>query len=129
MPGIWKARSGPEAQAKRSTIAALVHVISHYQRELVRGQVVLNIGWDLDLLPAFPDGYFNWVYLDTSHQYEQTARELELFRTRVKTTGIIAGDDWYVSPAHLHHRVFKAINEFIEKWPYLLAYADERDLQ
>jgi hypothetical protein len=113
----------------RSTIAALVNIIGHYQRELISGQVVLNIGWDLDLLPAFPDGYFDWVYLDTSHQYEQTAKELELLRTKVKATGIISGDDWYASPADPHHGVFKAVNEFIEKSPYILAYADEHDLQ
>jgi len=55
---------------------------------------VLWIDDDLVALTRMPDEHLDWAYLDTTHQYDQTATELQLLKQKVKPGGIIAGDDW-----------------------------------
>ena len=120
----WKWGNG-----NRSTVDALVGVIHAFRDELVSGQVVLHIGGDLDILPTFPDAYFDWVYVDTSHTYEHTLAELRILKEKVKTEGIIAGDDWRSDPSHKHHGVCKAVAEFAAQSDYQIVYANATDLQ
>jgi hypothetical protein len=117
------------ADGNRSTIDALVGVLRSYATELTCGRAVLHVDYDLDLLPTFPDHFFDWVYLDSSHDYEHSAKELELLATKVKAGGVIAGDDWQTDPAHVHHGVCRAVREFIAREPYDLMYANDLDKQ
>jgi SAM-dependent methyltransferase len=57
-------------------------------------KVVTHVGDDCKTLETFPDAYFDWVYLDTSHTYDDTLRELEVLARKVKPHGFISGDDW-----------------------------------
>jgi SAM-dependent methyltransferase len=84
-----------------------------------------HIGDDLEILPRFPDRYFDWVYLDTSHQYEHTIKELEILRTKVKPTGLITGDDWYPDPTHELNGVYRAVNEFCDRNGCEVVWLDE----
>ena len=68
----------------------------------------------------FPDDFFDWVYLDTTHEYGHTRDELEILRTKVKPSGVIAGDDWHEDPAHLHHGVCRAVREFCDRYGWEL---------
>ncbi len=116
-------------KGSRSTIEAVTGILRAFEDELVRGRVVLNVADDLEILPTFPAGYFDWVYLDTSHRYEQTRKELHALRSKMRATGIIAGDDWRPDPSHMHHGVCQAVREFVEQEPYEIIYANDRDLQ
>ena len=113
----------------RSTIGALQGVLGEFSRELVSGQVVLHVGDDLEVIPTFPDRYFDWVYIDSVHAYEHTRRELELLDAKMKPGGIIAGDDWIEDPDHPHHGVTRAVLEFVARTPYEVVYASTDDLQ
>jgi hypothetical protein len=113
----------------RSTIQALIGILKDFEVQLAREQVVLNIAFDQDFLVTLPDAYFDWVYLDTTHEYEQTKLELQLFQRKVKPSGIIAGDDWRPDPAHPHHGVYKAVQELIAEGKYEILYADSQNLQ
>ncbi len=62
-------------------------------------KVVTHVGDDCAILESFPDDYFDWVYLDTSHTYEDTFKELEVLSRKVKPDGFISGDDW-LDPDH-----------------------------
>ena len=53
---------------------------------------------------------------ETTEKERETIERDDNEERCAQRTGIIAGDDWYVSPAHLHYGVFKAVNEFIEEW-------------
>ena len=114
------------AKGNKSIIDAVVGILRDCEDELVSGQVELNVGDDLELLPSFPDDYFDWVYLDSTHGYEQTRAELEILKRKVKDSGVIAGDDWHSEPEHRHHGVFRAVTEFVEKEPYEITHLDER---
>lgn len=60
-------------------------------------RVILHQGYSLDLLPLFPDGYFDWVYLDGDHMYETVMRELAIADRKVRIGGRILGHD-YIKP-------------------------------
>jgi hypothetical protein len=70
---------------------------------------------DLDFLASLEDNHLDWVYIDSTHQYEHTRKELNRV---IKADGIISGHNWRPDPNHRHHGVFKAVNEFCkaENW-------------
>lgn len=43
-----------------------------FTRELLDGLRPAHIGFDLEVMKGLADGSFDWVYLDSSHQYEHT---------------------------------------------------------
>lgn len=117
------------AYGNQSTIDALVGILHTYAAELISGRAILHVGDDLEVLRTFPDRYFDWVYLDTSHDYDHSVEELGLLKLKVKAGGVIAGDDWQSDPAHVHHGVCRAVREFIAREPYELLYANDTDKQ
>lgn len=108
-----------------STIDALCDVLKRFKKEIEERKIVVHVQDDLKALKEFQDNYFDWVYLDSSHHYEHTVAELELLRFKVKPEGIISGDDWRSDSSHIHHGVYKAVNEFMVKYDYKLIYADD----
>jgi hypothetical protein len=104
--------------------------LTSFEDELVSQRVVLNIGDDLEVLSTFPDHYFDWLYLDTTHSYEQTKKELDLLKIKVKIDGLILGNDWKPGdPNGQHYGLFQAIQEFLLNEPYELIYGNENDCQ
>jgi hypothetical protein len=114
---------------ERSTIGALKGVLDRFEDDLVSGRVVLHIGDDLELLPSFPDAYFDWVYVDSIHVYEHAIRELGLLSRKVRPGGVIAGDDWIEDTSHPHHGVARAVRKFVGSGRGELVYANADDLQ
>jgi predicted O-methyltransferase YrrM len=60
----------------------------------------------------------DWVYLDTTHRYEDTLRELNAIDRVLKADGVILGDDWWPSSSGVHYGVFKAVHDFIKNNDY-----------
>jgi cephalosporin hydroxylase len=52
----------------------------------------LGLG-SLDSSCKFPDQYFNFVFIDSSHTYEQTKAEVRLWHRKVLPNCILAGHD------------------------------------
>lgn len=117
------------ATTNQSTNKALRNILYWFQKDLAQRKIILNIGFDEDVLGTLPDHYFDWVYLDTSHSYDHTKRELELLHRKVKPDGIILGDDWFTEPGHKFFGQYRAIQEFIEEKGYRMIYASDDDHQ
>lgn len=83
------------------------------------------VGDDRELLMKYPDNYFDWVYIDSSHEYKHTWEELEILQHKVKDSGFICGHDWISDPNNLHYGVFKAVNEFCEQKGYKVVFTDD----
>lgn len=66
----------------------------------------------LDASCKYPDNYFNFVFLDSSHRYEQTKAEILLWQRKVIDGGILAGHD-YNNVLGQGKEVFTAVNEMI----------------
>lgn len=63
----------------------------------------------VSFLQHFPDNYFNFIYIDTSHQYEHTKIELNLSLKKIKKGGIISGHDYN---KYRFDGVVRAVDEF-----------------
>ena len=99
-------------------------VQSRFMAQIESGQVVINRGVSYDELGKFPDAYLDWVYLDTSHAYEDTVKELEVSRLKVKAGGLIAGHDYTTGNIRkgLRYGVIQAVNEFCLKYDWEMIY-------
>ena len=117
------------ARGNQSTVDALLKVLRTFKKEIEDGRILVHVGDDVQILATFPEQYLDWVYIDSSHTYEQTKDELQILTSKVKNNGIIAGDDWQPEPSHMHHGVYKAVNEFIGSEEYRLIYSDRDNRQ
>ncbi len=117
------------ATTNQSTTTALRNIIHWFRKELARGDVVIHIGFAARVLADFPDNYFDWVYLDTSHSYEDTLEELKVLGSKVKENGIILGDDWFSAPGHKFYGQYRAINEFVSGSDYRIVASSDADHQ
>lgn len=84
---------------------------------------ILNKGTEIvavrnSIEDAFENGkvtenYFDWVYLDASHDYESTVNQLEICRKIVKKNGLITGDDY---DQKNWPGVVRSVDEFAERY-------------
>ena len=113
----------------KSTVSAARKVLKNFQKEIEKGQIIVHIEDDLQVLKSFPDGYLDWVYLDSSHTYAHTLKELDLLKHKLNENGIICGDDWHSNVDHRHYGVAKAVKEFAAKNKYVIQYTGTEDFQ
>ena len=100
----------------------LEQIHKRFSDQISCGAIEINKGLSTDRLPEFPDGYFDWVYIDTDHSYATTRNELRLAAKKIKPGGYIAGHDFTSgNPTKaLSYGVIEACNEFCvnEGWEY-----------
>jgi predicted O-methyltransferase YrrM len=58
----------------------------------------------------FKDNYFDFVFIDASHDYANVKSDIETWMPKVKPGGILGGDDYHDS----WKGVFKAVDEKIK---------------
>lgn len=66
--------------------------------------------YSFNFLKSQEDELFDFIYIDTSHKYEDTKSELELSWQKTKKGGIISGHDYN---ADFFPGVVKALDEFL----------------
>ena len=108
-------------------------VKKRFENEINLGRIVIIRGNSEKVLKKFDDNYFDWVYIDTTHSYLQTIKELKLCRLKVKENGIIAGHDYSKGNINrgLPYGVVLAVNEFCIKldWEFIyLTHETHRNL-
>lgn len=116
-----------------SGIIKMNFVKNRFQNEINSGTVVIKRGFSEIELEKVENGYFDWVYIDTTHSYNQTLKELELCRLKVKDNGIIAGHDYCQGNINraLPYGVVQAVNQFCMKnnWEFIfLTHETDRKL-
>jgi predicted O-methyltransferase YrrM len=72
----------------------LATVTNRFTKQIETGAVEIVRGFSTEALSSFPDGYFDFIYLDTTHAYDLTAQELELSSRKCSVGGLIAGHDF-----------------------------------
>ena len=109
---------------KLKTKDAFEHAQRTVRRLDRRRAATFHIADDLECLGHFPDRYFDWVYLDTSHEYAHTKKELAILQRKIKQGGVIVGDDWQPNPSHLHHGLCRAVMEWCQSQDWQLIHVD-----
>ncbi len=97
-------------RSKMDVFQMLVGRMKKWDKENV-ATIVIDFG--CDFLQDMPDKYFDWIYLDTTHMYQDTLNELEIMHKKIKDNGYLAGHDWRDNPKHIHRGIKKAINEWL----------------
>lgn len=101
---------------------AFTSVLERFSNVIEDGNVEINRGLSTKVLSSFEDGYFDWVYIDTSHSYDTTRRELLYAASKCKIDGRICGHDFTAgnSITPVPYGVIEACNEFCVQrgWRY-----------
>lgn len=69
-------------------------VVDRFAAEISRGVVQIHRLTSQDAASLFRDDYFDWVYIDGNHLYEFVRRDLQMYYPKVKSSGLLAGDDY-----------------------------------
>lgn len=84
-----------------------VHHIAHQSTiknvqkyEKMKKDITVNIfrGKTRNILPLLPSEYFDFIYVDGSHYYDEISFDLKEALRLVKSAGVICGDDLEVLP-------------------------------
>lgn len=104
-----------------------------FNAEIAQGMIEINHGLSVDVLATFDDKYFDFLYIDTVHDYETTKEELRLCSSKVKDQGMIAGHDFSLGQWNQRVRfgVVEAVHEFCVEhdWEFIyLTHEVDRQL-
>lgn len=110
------------AKGKLSTASALKAATLRAENMGESAEIVLNSShkW----LATMPPYALDWAYIDSSHGYDGTFKEIDALLTVLKPDGIILGDDCQINPLHRHHGVFRAIRDHAAKGALEVIYMD-----
>ena len=114
------------AKGDRSTAAALSRILRAFGPEIESGQVEPRVEFSTDFLEGAEDATFDWVYIDTTHTYEQTAAEIGLARRKVKPGGYVIGDDCHTHADAKNASVFRALKDAAKAGEVEIVLAGER---
>ncbi len=69
-------------------------VVAKFRSQIEEGRVVIHRNKSQFAHDQFEDRYFDWIYVDGSHNYKSVRRDLDLYYPKVKKYGFITGDDY-----------------------------------
>ena len=109
------------------------YVKKRFENDINLKRISVIRGKSEEELEKFDNNFFDWIYIDTTHSYLQTIKELNICRLKVKNNGIIAGHDYSKGNINkgLPYGVVLAVNEFCLKynWEFLyLTHETHRNL-
>ncbi len=110
-PMRWYGGAGAKSQADMDTIHN--DVVARFKD---RPTVVLHRQLSVEASADFPNGFFDWIYIDGDHSYEAVLDDLRAWTPKVKKNGFVAGDDygWHDEAGRLS--VKQAADEFIAEF-------------
>ena len=108
------------AKPENSAVRAFINILQVYADEIERGTVHVVAEFSVPFLLSLPGAHLDWIYLDASHTYEDTAAELHASMRVVRKGGYIIGDDYDPDPSSKQHGVFLAVNEIVKDNGFVL---------
>lgn len=68
----------------------------------------------VDAAPLFSDQFFDWVYIDGSHDYESVKADLAAWAPKIKVGGFLMGDDYDWGAKKYQKPVERAVKEMLK---------------
>lgn len=102
----------------------LKNIETKFDNKIQSGQVTIHRNLSQQAAQDFQDNYFDWIYIDTTHSYQQTKLELQLYSAKMKAEGIIAGHDYMMGnwSKTFKYGVIEAVQEFCVENNYRFKY-------
>jgi Methyltransferase domain len=94
-------------------------VLARFKTQIDSGTIVVHRGLSNTVVSGFADGSLDWIYIDGNHRYEFVKKDLDLYFPKVKSNGLIAGDD-YANAGWWENGVTRAVDEFVKINPVKL---------
>jgi Methyltransferase domain len=104
---------GSSGRSQSNMDAIYGSVLQRFRSAIKSGAVEVHRNMSSEYCANFQDNYFDWIYIDGNHQYEFVKQDLEMYLPKIKTEGLIAGDD-YGSPGWWQDGVTKAVDEAVQ---------------
>ncbi|KKK86000.1 hypothetical protein LCGC14_2767640 [marine sediment metagenome] len=111
----WKSYGENFYWNKKSTWESFGYAVETIKKYDINKCSTFVIDTDINFLEDLSDNVFDWIYLDSTHTYEDTLKELEVIKLKVKEEGLICGHDYTDNPKNRHAGVTKAIIEWLLK--------------
>jgi hypothetical protein len=89
-------------------------VRNRFLSEIGLKKVVLHRELSAQVAQTFPDEYFDWIYIDAGHSYQEIKSDLHCWHPKVKTGGLITGHDYIEKTGY---GIVPAVNEFLRQKP------------
>jgi hypothetical protein len=109
-------------------------VAERFADRIAEGVVTLHEGDSADEISRFPDGHFDFIYIDADHSYAAVKRDIAASVSKVRVGGYLLFNDYtFWSPAEcMPYGIMQAVNELClaEDWEILyfafghMGYAD-----
>jgi hypothetical protein len=84
-------------------------------------RVQLHQGLSHEVLAAFPDAHFDWIYIDADHSYAAVTRDADAAAPKVKPGGFLVFNDFaHMDPFLGAYGVHRAVIDFAvaRGWPF-----------
>jgi hypothetical protein len=117
----WQHESSPEYEqawyggqardGQREMDERYESVCARFADQVRSGQVTVHRAPSDQVLDAFADGHFDWVYIDGNHLYEYVTKDIALAYRKTRVGGFITGDD-YSPGGWWQGGVKRAVDEF-----------------
>lgn len=103
---------GADARSQADMDQICADVEARFAGQIASKQVEVHRMPSVEFAAEVDDESIDWVYIDGDHTHDAVLADLEAFYPKIKTGGIIAGDD-YNTPGWWHDGVTTAVNEFV----------------
>jgi len=119
--GFWKSSIDND-----SRVDTVVDILQKYKHEIEAGRLEVVIEYSSNFLNSRPNDEFDFLYIDSSHRYEDTKKEIDIALRKVKSSGIILGDDCDSRPESRQYGVYRAIQETAQSGLAELVFIESR---
>jgi len=93
-----------------------------YENAIQEHRNIIDVreGASYDCLDEFDDKYFDLIYIDADHEYENVKKDAEVSARKIKDDGVIVFNDYmmYDHLSHIPYGVVYAANEVIVREDY-----------
>jgi len=90
-------------------------VLDRFQSEIKNGTVVVYRSVSHDVIEKFDNDFFDWIYLDGGHTYDNLTEQFSDYFPKVKLHGFVTGDDYGRDDENHRKNVTRAVDVFISK--------------
>lgn len=121
-PWVMHAKSAAHEQAAGEQAPLVGGLQSNIQFQQVQSKLAaalaagvarMHRAFSHEAAAQFADSYFDWIYIDASHEYEDVKRDLHDYLPKVRSGGLISGDDYGRRGRGVwNYGVSRAVDEF-----------------